>query len=187
MQTRKSLRLKKYDYATPGAYFVTMCTRDKRWLFGENNLSPWCSLVSVGRDPCVPPPATTPPCALRVNIVRKVISEWIGKIQSKFPNWTVDKWVVMPNHIHLLLQLHAGNAAGHMGPALQDVMRWYKTMTTNACIQAVKAGKIKPFEKAIWQTSFYDEVIRDQAHYLRIWQYIDTNPARWAEDEYYII
>ena len=174
MQTRKPLRLKGYDYATSGAYFVTVCTRNKSWLFGENDSLAICAPVLVGRDPCVPPPIATQNDS-RVNMAREIISHWIDRIPSKFPNWTVDKWVVMPNHIHLLLQLHAGDAAGHIGPALQDVIRWYKTMTTNACIQAVKNGKMRPFEKTIWQTSFYDEVIRDESHYLRIWQYIDDN------------
>ncbi|WP_337593212.1 transposase [Vescimonas sp.] len=186
MQTRKPLRLKGYDYATPGAYFVTVCTRNKNWMFGENEpLTPSDSSF-VGRDPCVPPPTTTTKYNSRANTAREIVSHWIDRIPSKFPNYTVDKWVVMPNHIHLLLQLHAADAAGHMGPALQDVIRWYKTMTTNACIQAVINGKMRPFEKTVWQTSFYDEVIRDESHYLRIWQYIDDNPAHWAEDEYYI-
>lgn len=179
MQTRKSLRLKEYDYAAPGAYFVTICTRNKRRLFGENASPAPSGPVPVGRDPCVPP------SVLQSNTAGRIIAYWIARVPDKFPNWTVDKWVVMPNHIHLLLQLRPGDAAGHMGPALQDVMQWYKTMTTNACIQAVREGRMRPFEKAIWQSNYYDEVIRDQEHYLRIWQYIDENPARWAEDEYY--
>lgn len=91
----------------------------------------------------------------------------------------------MPNHIHLLMQVASCDAAGHMGPALQAVVQWYKTMTTNACIRAVKAGVSPPFNNRVWQRSYYDHVIRNEQDYLRIWQYIDDNPAKWAEDEYY--
>lgn len=72
-----------------------------------------------------------------------------------------------------------------MGPPLQRVVEWYKTMSTNEWIRLVKAGKLPPFEKRLWQRSFYDHIIRSEADYLRIWDYIDTNPAKWAEDCYY--
>ena len=168
MEQRKHTRLPNYDYASPGGYFVTICTREKKPLFGNIK-------TPVGRGPCAPP-----------NTARTIAEEWIGRIQGKFPNWTVDNSVVMPNHVHLLLQAHPLNAAGHAGPALQDVVAWYKTMTTNAVIRAVKAGAMPPFEKAVWQTGFYESVIRGQEHYLRTWQYIDENPARWPEDEYFV-
>ena len=151
MDKRKDPRLPQYDYATPGGYFVTICTRDRRFLFGD---TPYF----VGRDQCVPP-----------NRAWEIAAEWIGYISKKYPNWTVDNWVVMPNHVHLLLQCHADNAAGHIGPALQTVMQWYKTMTTNAYIRAVKAGELPPFQKAIWQASYYDHVVRNDGEYERIW------------------
>jgi hypothetical protein len=59
-------------------------------------------------------------------------------------------------------------------------------MTTNSFIQEVKAGKLPRFNRAIWQTSFHDHIIRDENDYLNHWQYIDNNPAKWAEDEYFI-
>ncbi len=167
MEQRKHPRLSHYDYATPGGYFVTICVKKRRPLFGDVPFR-------VGRGPCAPP-----------NAARMIAEYWIARISEKYPSWTVDNWVVMPNHVHLLLQAHACEAAGHVGPALQDVVRWYKTMTANAFIRAVKAGEMPPFDKTAWQASFYDEVIRGQDHYLRAWQYIDDNPAHWAEDEYY--
>lgn len=71
--------------------------------------------------------------------------------------------------------------------ALHTVVQWYKTMTTNAYIRAVRMGELPPFSKAIWQRSYYDHIVRNDADDLRIWQYIDENPARWAEDEYYMV
>jgi len=58
-------------------------------------------------------------------------------------------------------------------------------MTTNEYIRGVKNGLYEPFEKRIWQRSYYDHIIRNGEDYLRIWKYIDENPLKWAEDEYY--
>ena len=92
----------------------------------------------------------------------------------------------MPNHVHMIVVLETGNRAAHMGAALPKIMQWYKTMTTNAYIRGVKSGMLPPFHKALWQRSYYDHVIRNEADYLRIWQYIDDNPAKWPEDDYYL-
>ena len=75
-------------------------------------------------------------------------------------------------------------AGGHMGPPLQEVVGWYKAMTTNQYIQSVKAGELPPFEKRLWQRGYYDHIIRDDNDFLACWTYIDQNPVRWAEDEY---
>ena len=158
LRPRQNPRLQNYDYKTANHYFVTVCTHHKQCVFGA---------------------------AGEPNGIGQMAAQGITAIPEHFPEVTVDEYVVMPNHVHLLLQAHACEAAGHVGPALQDVVRWYKTMTTNAFIRAVKAGEMPPFDKTAWQASFYDEVIRGQDHYLRAWQYIDDNPAHWAEDEYY--
>ena len=76
-------------------------------------------------------------------------------------------------------------AGGHAGPPLPEIVDWYKTMTTNAYIRAVKEGLLLPFEKRIWQRGYYEHMIRNDQDYLDVWQYIHQNPARWAEDEYY--
>ena len=74
---------------------------------------------------------------------------------------------------------------GHVGPPLQNVMDWYKTMTTNAYIRGVQGGALPSFHKKIWQRGYYEHVIRNEQDYLNVWSYIDQNPARWAEDEYF--
>ena len=72
-----------------------------------------------------------------------------------------------------------------MGPPLQEVMDWYKTMTTNEYIRGVKVGIFPPFQKKIWQRGYYDHIIRNERDYLNIWTYIDQNSARWGGDEYF--
>ena len=66
-----------------------------------------------------------------------------------------------------------------------SVVQAFKSKTTVAYIKAVKAGLLLPFDKQIWQRNYYEHVIRNEKDYLRVCQYIDENPARWEEDEYY--
>ena len=151
MQTRKPIRLPGYDYAQNGVYFVTVCTKDKAHILG--------SVVGAG----VP---TGPYTAL---------TEWgqiVDECIRRMP--TVEKYVIMPNHIHLLVRLTEKGTMRTSSPTngLPMVVRWLKRETTRRC-----GGPI-------WQRAYYDHVIRDEADLLARWNYIDTNPARWSEDEY---
>ena len=165
MNNRKPLRIPKFDYTTPGAYFVTICTKNKEHLFGK------IVKTDVGAALCGRP--------------AKMVEKWLRELENKYPTVTVDKYAIMPNHVHAIIFL-AENVGGHAGPPLQNVVGWFKTMTTNEYIRGVKGGEYPLFRTSLWQRSFYDHIIRTEAEYLEIWQYIDENPAHWAEDEYYI-
>ncbi len=106
---------------------------------------------------------------------------------EKFPGVHVDKYVIMPNHIHVIFRLPGGNQGegGHMGPPLPKVVAWYKSMTTNDFLRKIKEGKMPPFEQRFWQRSYHDHIIRDETDYWIRYRYIETNPARWRDDEYY--
>lgn len=169
--TRKSLRLSSYNYSTPGAYFVTICVQKKRCLF---------ELEPVGNGLRAVPSAQN-----------QIIHKWIKETENKF-GITVDKYVVMPNHIHLLIRIMENDhyllsqTERHTGRSLlEDAMRWFKTMTTNEYIKGVKAGIFPPFEKKLWQKSYYDHIIRGDEDYREVWIYIDNNPAKWKEDRFY--
>ena len=147
MQTRKPLRLSNYDYSQNGVYFVTVCTKDKAHLLG--------SVVGAG----VP---TGPHTAL--SEYGQVVEECICQMPS------VEKYVVMPNHIHLLVRLTGDGTMGTSSPTksgLPMVIRWLKRQTTRRC------------GIPLWQRGYYDHIIRDETDYLTRWNYIDTNPARW--------
>jgi len=112
-------------------------------------------------------------------------------VENKFPGVKIDKYVVMPNHFHAIIELlgHEGEG-GHAGPPLRGptvsaVIDWFKTMTTNEYIRGVKDGLYPRFDKRMWQRNYYEHVIRGEADYRQIWQYIDENPQKWAEDCYY--
>ena len=163
---RKRIRLPDYDYSQNGAYFVTICTHQLQHLF---------PLSDVGAAPCGRPSRAT-----------EIAEVWMQKLSDKFPGVHLDKYVIMPNHVHLLISVQRDDlAGGHMGPPLQESVDWYKTMTTNAYIRAVKSNDLPAFCERIWQRGYYEHVVRNEQDYLDIWQYIDQNPARWAEDEYY--
>lgn len=162
---RKHTRLKEYDYAAGGAYFVTICTQDRACLFP----------LPVGAAPCGRP-----------DLARSVARKWIEKIPEKYPGVRVEKYVVMPNHIHALFVFENISAAGgHMGPPLPRIVDWYKTMTTNEYIRLVKTGKLLPFQKRVWQRGYHEHIIRDENDFLTHWQYIGDNPALWEQDKYY--
>ena len=152
---RKSNRLKDYDYSTEGAYFVTVCTKGKEKLL--------CNIVGEGLR-ALP--------KVKLTDIGKTVEESIAYINSAYAAVKVDKHVIMPNHIHLLITIDV--TGGHGGPPLQTVIGRLKSYTTH------KYGSV------LWQRSFYDHVIRSEHDYREIWEYIDTNPAKWAEDKFYI-
>ena len=168
LPNRKSLRLKTYDYSLPGAYFVTVCTHKRQRLFcpewngtqavpyadGENS-------PSVGHDLCVVPPSNA------------IIHKWIKETEHKF-KISIDKHIIMPDHIHLLILIEKR----HGSPSLPEIMRWFKTMTTNEYIRAVKAGALPTFHQKLWQKSYHDHVVRNDEDYEQTWLYIENNPQQ---------
>ena len=93
------------------------------------------------------------------------------KIMKTIPD--IDKYVIIPNHFHLIIK----NENGTM---------WASSPTVSQKIRSFKILVTKTIGKPIFQRSFYDHVIRDEKDYLRIWEYIENNPGKWAEDKYFI-
>ena len=83
----------------------------------------------------------------------------------------------MPDHLHFIVKIEER----HAGRSLQDVMRFFKTMTTNEFIRCVKTNLISPFDQKVWQKSYYDHIIRNQQDYNEVWEYIENNPTKWLE------
>jgi REP element-mobilizing transposase RayT len=140
--SRKNPRLKDFDYSLPYYYFITVCTWDKECIFGTaKELSPW----------------------------GKIAKACIDEIERHFPGVRVDKSVVMPNHVHMILALRGEN------PGFPYIVAAYKAAVTRMI------HKTGPHRK-VWQASFHDHVIRNRADYERIWLYIDANPQNWEKD-----
>ncbi len=175
---RKSPRLKGYDYSTPGYYFVTMCTHNKQKMLGEVMEG---KAVNVGEGLRALP-------KVRLSSIGKTVDEAIKSIDSIYSDVSVDKYVIMPNYIHMIIIKHPAQSfngfrgqvtGGHGDPPLRctgidNVVGRLKSYTTHQ------------YGKTIWQRSFHDHIIRGEKDYQKIWQYIDSNPARWKNDCLYI-
>ena len=156
---RKDIRLREYDYSQNGYYFVTICTYNRQQLF---------EMSRVGNDLCVVPS----------NVLQNsIIEKWLNELERKF-NLEIDKYVIMPDHVHFILKL-CHDAERHTGRSLPDIMQWFKTMTTNEYIRHVRADKLRPFDSKLWQKSYYEHIIRDESDYVEKAQYILNNPITW--------
>ena len=158
---RKLTRLRGYDYSTPGYYFITICTKGKKHLFGK---------ISNGK--------------MSLNNAGKIASQEILKIDSHYINIRIDKHVVMPNHIHMIViisETERINPFPTIRYDIPNVIGKYKASVSrivgNAFMHSVK--------KSIWQRSYHDHIIRGEKDYQKIWEYIDTNTERWEDDCFY--
>lgn len=156
MNNRKTIRLKDYDYSNSGLYYVTICTESKQHLFGKiSNYE--ITLSEAGM----------------------LILKWFNKLESKFQNVKCFDHVVMPNHIHFLIEISKGSENNvHLG----QIIQWFKTMTTNDYIQNVKYNGWQRFEKRLWQRNYYEHIIRDNTSCNQICDYIAHNVANWQTD-----
>ena len=148
--------MEDYDYSQNGAYFITICTRERRKILSE----------IVGDD---------------AHIVPKHYGQIAEKYICNVPE--IEKYVIMPDHIHMIIRLDNGSmwastptykkvgADAYIRPKnnIATIVRSIKTLTT------------KEIGVSIFQRSYYDHVIRNQQDYNEVWEYIENNPARWLE------
>ena len=173
---RCSIRLREYDYTQPGAYFVTICTQNRAYLFGQ--MVDGEMVLSDGG--------------------RMVQTVW-DEIPVHYEGVAIDTFIVMPNHIHGIIVLVGAAPCGRppsgqapsgqaQGPAptirisLPDVVQRFKTITTKRYVDGVKQQRWPPFPGRLWQRGYYEHIIRDEESLDRIRQYIDDNPAQWELD-----
>lgn len=168
---RRSIRLKGYNYAQAGAYFVTIVTHERAYWFGEIYEGEMC-LNEVGH---------------------LVVDHWLG-LPSRFGSVDLDAFVVMPNHIHGIIVIADGytNSSGSSeadatrqngrgataakSPTLGEVVRTFKAVSTHI----IRRSGIAEFG---WQRNYHERIIRNEQELANIQGYIAYNPARWLEDD----
>jgi len=189
---RRSIRLRGYDYAAGGSYFVTICTQDRAPLLG------------------------TVEGKVLLNGAGRMADHWWNELPRRYPTVSLDAFVIMHTHIHGILIIsppavgadrdvriagvrpHDRDAAHPEGrtlrcaptrsgrpqplPTLGVVIRWFKTMSTNAYIRAVLDRAWPPFNRRLWQRNYHDRVIRNPREYDAIQAYIARNPSQWSLD-----
>lgn len=157
---RKNPRLKGFDYSKTGVYFLTICTQNRK-----NILS---TIVGEGS----PLPLLTP--------YGEIVDVWIQKIPEKYPDASVDCYVIMPNHIHILLSIVKDDGRADLSPTVNTIIGWLKYQSTKE-INKLRAST----QDKIFQRSFFDHIIRNRDDYEEHVKYIYENPIRWYYDELY--
>ncbi len=148
---RKPTRIPNYDYSKDNYYFVTICTQNKKCIFG--------SIKELSR-------------------YGEIAADSVVDIPAHHSGVRIDKYVVMPNHVHMIVIIGSGTGEGK-NPDLNQIIGLYKSAVTRKIHDT-------DHDLQVWQRSFHDHVIRNQKDYERIWCYIDTNPMRWDKDCFYV-
>lgn len=145
LPSRKRIRLQYYDYSEENMYFITICIKDRLEILGkiiEENIN----LTKEG------------------NIVKQNVS----KIQKIYKNVIINEYVIMPNHIHILL-----------------LINYKSNVTISKVIKHFKTNITREIGYSIWQKSFYEHIIRNEKEYLQIKKYIKNNVINWKKDKYF--
>lgn len=164
---RRSIRLKEYDYTNPNWYYVTICTHDRKNLFGK---------IINGK--------------VILNDFRRVVEEEWFKTKELRKNIDLDYYVIMPNHFHGILiierrgTMHRVPTDAKFGQpisgSLSSIVGSFKAAVTR------RINKLTfPQKRIIWQRDFYEHIIRNETDLYNIRKYIETNPLQWEIDEYY--
>ena len=187
---RRSIRLKGYDYSQPGLYFITICVKNRKHLFGH---------IADGE-------------MILNDAGQMVESEWL-KLPQRFQNIELHKYIVMPNHFHAILQIVgvslvvapndttaqndivdatkkgqpqgiAPTGVAPTGKTVGDMVGAFESITTVKYIRGVKNKNWKPFDGILWQRNYWEHIIRNEKSYQAISKYILNNPLKWNDDKF---
>jgi putative transposase len=171
---RRSIRLKGYDYSQSGAYFVTICTKDREPYFE------------------------------RYKELSMIVGQVWRRLAQRYPELTFDEFVIMPNHIHGIIMVGAGftPALSGLAPALSyratarvaptisvdrppptvgDIVGAFKSLCIHDWLTYMKEKEIDAVGK-FWQRNYYEHVIRNEYELNKIREYIQNNPLKWSLD-----
>ena len=168
---RKSTRLKNFDYSSAGAYFVTICIRDRMHILSQivkTELIATDETMGLAVGEGLAPPEFT----VKLKPCGEIVKEQLKLIEARFPSVTVEDYVIMPDHIHAVIFLHEQTGGASPSPTLDDVICAFKSLTSRNCKQ--KYGIEKMFQR-----SSAEHIIRDREDYETRKKYIYENPARW--------
>jgi putative transposase len=164
-QDRKSIRLKEYDYSSPGEYFITICTYDRKCIFGE----------IINED-------------MRLSKEGKIVKRYWMEIPDHYENIELDEFIVMPNHVHGIIIITDPVGAIHESP-LQMTQKQRRKMKLSKIVGRFKmmsAKEVNIYRDTkgfhLWQRGYYDQIIRTDKNLHNTRDYIINNPLKWALD-----
>ena len=143
---RKKIRLNNYDYSKENMYFITICVKDRLELLGKINEHNNIKLSKKGN----------------------IVKQEIYRLEKIYKNIIIDEYIVMPNHLHILLSINYKNG-----------------ITISKIIKHLKTNISREIKYSIWQKSFYEHIIRNEKEYLKIKEYIKNNVINWPKDKYF--
>lgn len=176
---RKQTRLRYFDYGNTGAYYVTICTHERKEI-----------LSAIDKE------------NIHLTTIGRIVEEELQRTSSMRDNISLGEYVIMPNHIHIIMMFHDRTAVvleeqpdsalrrfgGSHGGSLSSIIGNFKSAVTSRVRKDVEARRAclppNPPEDEIkvWQRGFYEHIIRDEKDLLRITDYIMTNPITWHYD-----
>ncbi len=160
--TTRRLRLKDYDYHTPGYYFITICTYDRYRYFGD---------IADG--------------IMNLSSAGEMVSDVIEDIPVRFPDVSIDSSVVMPNHVHLLIGLALRSTDEPLTINLSEVVQWFKMSTHRRYSEGVQRDGWAPYQWKVWQEGFHDRIVRSDKELDILRRYIVENVERWDQDQFF--
>ena len=158
---RRSIRLPEYDYSQDGAYFITLCSFNRQLIFG-NIVSGEIHLSKIG----------------------EIVKKYLEEIPDHFKDVFVDKYAIMPNHIHfihLIVGVQNFEPLRHqyqkiIPRSIGSIIRSFKSSVTRWC----RKNDLENFK---WQRNYFEHTIRNEEDFIRIREYIMNNPLQWELDE----
>ena len=160
---RKSIRLKNHDYAQKGMYFVTVCVHGRKCILGD---------VCNGE--------------MVLNECGKITDKCWNEIPKHFPRVVLDRYIIMPNHVHGIINMRRGTACRAptgerfgkpVSGSVPTIVRSFKSAVTKR-INEIRKTPCTP----IWQRNYHEHIVRDGSDLIRIQQYINENPSNWDND-----
>ena len=167
---RKTPRYQSFDYNSTGVYFITICTQNRRCVLSR--------IVGTGVLDCPQSELTK---------YGTIAEKYIKQFNNFYKHLSVENYVIMPNHIHLLLWVKENKNTSNNGQSRTPVPTNIER-ANNACSRFVSTLKRfcnKEYGENIWQPRFYDHIIRTREDHEKYTKYIYENPIRWYYDELY--
>jgi REP element-mobilizing transposase RayT len=158
LPVRKHVRLENYDYSAKGAYFVTVCIKDRKEILSH---------ICRG-DPCGRPQT-------QLTQLGEIARGAIDYIEGLY-GVDVDTYVIMPDHIHMIIVLCGERSTARVAPTLGRVIGAYKSYISNEWRKICDADKMRIGD--IWQRGYYEHIIRNGEDLYEIRKYVEDNPAR---------
>jgi putative transposase len=198
---RRSIRLKGYDYSQKGSYFLTFCTQNRKHFFGEiedgemvfndagTMINEWWEKLpekypDIQLGAYITMPNHFHGIVINTGIGNNIgadVGADVGADPRVRPN-SDDRSSSSDDSTSPETAKSDVILGEHVGSPLRDVVRWFKTMTTNAYIRGVKNDNWERFDGKLWQRNYYEHIIRDEKADNNISNYIINNPKNWEKD-----